>query len=75
MQENNYVLSNADITILAQVPKLVSHISLMKDNLANDLNTSVNNLNIKATTTEKMGFIGRGEGIAAYAVVLLINPA
>ncbi|HIF51445.1 MAG TPA: 2-C-methyl-D-erythritol 2,4-cyclodiphosphate synthase [Thiotrichaceae bacterium] len=71
MQEKNYELGNADITILAQAPKMAGHIASMRENLAADLNTSVDNLNIKATTTEKMGFVGLGEGIAAHAVVLL----
>lgn len=71
MEENNYGLGNADITILAQAPKMAGHISAMKENLASDLNTKINNINIKATTTERMGFIGRGEGIAVQAVVLL----
>lgn len=71
MKQNNYVLGNADITILAQAPKMAGHISAMKENLAIDLNTKIKNINIKATTTEGMGFIGRGEGIAVQAVVLL----
>ena len=71
MKQNNYVLGNADITILAQAPKMAGHISAMKENLASDLNTKINNINIKATTTERMGFIGRGEGIAVQTVVLL----
>jgi len=71
MGKNNFVLNNADITILAQSPKMAGHISAMKKNLAADLNTNISNINIKASTTERMGFIGRGEGIAVYAVVLL----
>lgn len=71
MKENNYVLGNADITILAQAPKMAAHISAMKEHLSADLHGTITNINIKASTTEKMGFIGRGEGIAVYAVVLL----
>jgi len=71
MDKNGLVLNNADITILAQAPKMAGHITAMKENLSNDLKTKGSNINIKATTTERMGFIGRGEGIAVHAVVLL----
>lgn len=71
MKKNNYGLGNADITILAQAPKMVGHISAMRENLASDLDSTIGNINVKATTTEKMGFVGLGEGIAAHAVVLL----
>jgi len=71
MTKNNHVLGNADITILAQAPKMAAHISSMKEHLSADLDVTITNINIKASTTEKMGFIGRGEGIAVYAVVLL----
>lgn len=73
MKENNYTLGNVDISILAQEPKMADYISAMKENLANDLNSKVSLINIKATTTEGMGFIGRGEGIAAHAVALLFS--
>jgi 2-C-methyl-D-erythritol 2,4-cyclodiphosphate synthase len=73
MDKNSFGLGNADITILAQAPKMADHISAMRENLASDLDTKIENINIKATTTEKMGFIGRGEGIAVQAVVLLIS--
>jgi 2-C-methyl-D-erythritol 2,4-cyclodiphosphate synthase len=66
-----YELCNADITILAQAPKLSPYILSMRDILAGDMRIEVSNINIKATTTEKMGFIGREEGISAFAVVLL----
>lgn len=62
---------NADLTIVAQKPKLASHIEGMRQAIAQDLQVSVSHINLKATTTEKMGFTGRGEGIAAFAVVLL----
>jgi 2-C-methyl-D-erythritol 2,4-cyclodiphosphate synthase len=66
-----YQLGNADITLVAEAPKMSPHLQLMIDNLAYDMQCSANQLNIKATTTEKLGFTGRGEGIACYAVVLL----
>jgi 2-C-methyl-D-erythritol 2,4-cyclodiphosphate synthase len=62
---------NADMTIVAQAPKLSPYIDSMRELLADDLRTGRALINIKATTTEGMGFAGRGEGIAAYAVVLL----
>ena len=73
MKEKNYQLGNADITILAQAPKMAVHIPAMREILATDLNSTIDNINVKATTTEKMGFVGLGEGIAAHAVVLLIS--
>lgn len=73
MKEKKYVLGNADITILAQAPKMAGHIPAMREKLASDLNSKIENINVKATTTEKMGFVGLGEGIAAHAVVLLIS--
>ncbi len=66
-----YVLGNADITICCEQPKINPHIVAMQDVLAWCLNCSAMNISIKATTTEKLGYTGRGEGIAAYAVVLL----
>ena len=73
MKENNYTVGNVDISILLQEPKIADYISAMKENLANDLNSKVSFINIKATTTEGMGFIGRGEGIAAHVVALLFS--
>ena len=73
MKKNKFVLGNADITILAQAPKMADHISLMQKNLSTDLDVKITDINIKATTTEKMGFVGRGEGIAVYAVVLIAS--
>ena len=66
-------LGNADITVIAQAPKMAPHISKMRSNLASDLDAPVDNLNIKATTTEKLGYIGRGEGIAVHAVTVLVE--
>ena len=71
MKKNNFFLCNADITILAQAPKMADHISSMKKFISTDLDAKITDINIKATTTEKMGFVGRGEGIAVYAVVLI----
>jgi 2-C-methyl-D-erythritol 2,4-cyclodiphosphate synthase len=72
MIENNFKLGNADITILAQAPKMAAHIPAMRKILATDLDSKIDNINVKATTTEKMGFVGLGEGIATHAVVLLM---
>jgi 2-C-methyl-D-erythritol 2,4-cyclodiphosphate synthase len=66
-----WVLSNLDATLVAQAPKISPHIAAMCENLATDLAVDVGRVNVKATTTEKLGFTGRGEGIAAHAVVLL----
>lgn len=71
MIAKGYQLGNADITLVAEAPKMAPHLESMKDNLAQSLQCSSNQLNIKATTTEGLGFIGRGEGIACYAAVLL----
>ena len=71
MQQHQHRIQNVDITIIAQAPKLAPHLPAMRDILANDLLTLLNNVSLKATTTEHMGFTGRGEGIAAMAVVLL----
>ena len=71
MDTNSCRLSNADMTIVAQTPTMASHLPAMKDNLADDLDVDISKLNIKATTTEGLGFIGRKEGIAVHAVVLL----
>jgi 2-C-methyl-D-erythritol 2,4-cyclodiphosphate synthase len=62
---------NADATVVAQRPRLAAHVPAMQANLAQDLRVDPGQVNVKATTTEGMGFTGRGEGIAAYAVVLL----
>jgi 2-C-methyl-D-erythritol 2,4-cyclodiphosphate synthase len=69
--EKSYEIGNVDVTILAQAPKLLQHIPKMKSHLAKDLQIDASAINIKATTTEKMGFIGRLEGLAVYAVCLL----
>jgi len=71
MLSKGYQIANVDLTILAEAPKLASYIEQMVANIADDLRLNVNNVNVKATTTEKMGFVGRAEGISAHAVVLL----
>jgi len=68
-----FTIGNADMTIVAQAPKMAPHIQIMVDNVASDLETSPRNINIKATTTERLGFNGRGEGISAMASVLLVS--
>jgi 2-C-methyl-D-erythritol 2,4-cyclodiphosphate synthase len=69
--EDGLTVGNADVTIVAEEPRLAAHAAQMRANIAADLGIDPARVNIKATTTEKMGFIGRGEGIAAHAVVLL----
>lgn len=71
MTNNGYKLGNADITIIAQTPKMAPHLEKMRLNLAADMGSDLSQINIKATTTEKLGFTGREEGIACHAVVLL----
>lgn len=73
--QRGYQLTNADMTIIAQAPKMLPHLPAMLEKLAADLNASVDRLNIKATTTEKLGFVGRNEGISALAIVLLEKTA
>ncbi|NNJ73345.1 MAG: 2-C-methyl-D-erythritol 2,4-cyclodiphosphate synthase [Enterobacterales bacterium] len=73
MQQQDYTIGNCDITVIAQKPKLASYLPAMCDILSQDLQISTEQINIKATTTEKMGYIGRGEGISVHSVVLLIN--
>ena len=66
-----YQLTNTDITIVAEAPKMASHLEAMSNNLAQDLGCCLDQINIKATTTENLGFTGRGEGIACHAISLL----
>jgi len=72
LAERGLRVSNLDSTIVAQAPRMGPHIAAMCANIAQDMGVSVERVNIKATTTERMGYIGRGEGIAAHAVVLLV---
>jgi len=71
MTKQGYQLGNADITIVAQTPKIAPHLLAMRTCLAQDLYTNIDSINVKATTTEKLGYIGRKEGVAVHAVVLL----
>ncbi len=71
LKQHGYVLSNVDATIIAQAPKMGPHIESMCTNIASDCGVARSQVNVKATTTEKLGFIGRGEGIAAEAVCLV----
>ncbi|XXK23461.1 2-C-methyl-D-erythritol 2,4-cyclodiphosphate synthase [Arenicellales bacterium nBUS_48] len=71
VNRHGFSVSNLDATIVAEAPRLSGFIFEMINNLAEDLKISSSQINVKATTTEKLGFTGRGEGIAAYAVVLL----
>ena len=71
IQDKGYQLVNADMTIIAQAPKMAPHIGTMCRNIADDLNVDGDCINVKATTTEKLGFEGRKEGIAVQAIVLI----
>ncbi|EEW08703.1 2-C-methyl-D-erythritol 2,4-cyclodiphosphate synthase [Vibrio mimicus] len=73
VKQQGYVLGNADVTIIAQAPKMAPYIQAMCAAIAEDLETDLSNINVKATTTEKLGFTGRKEGIACEAVVLLLK--
>jgi 2-C-methyl-D-erythritol 2,4-cyclodiphosphate synthase len=71
VKDKGYQLVNADVTIIAQAPKMLPHVPAMRANIAADLETDIDFINVKATTTEKLGFEGRKEGIAVQAVVLI----
>lgn len=71
MDKEGYKVGNIDASVAAQRPKLAPYIEKMRENIGEILNTSLGQINIKATTTEKLGFVGREEGISAYAVTLL----
>ena len=73
VRERGYRVGNVDATIIAQAPKMAPHILQMVENIAADLRVETSAVNVKATTTEKLGLTGRGEGIAAQAVVLLLT--
>ena len=74
LRGEGFVVVNADATVIAQAPRLASHLDRMCANLASDLGIATGAINVKATTTEGMGFAGRGEGIAAHAVALIEMP-
>ncbi len=69
--EKGYTIGNVDITIVAQAPKMAPHIQAMRNHVAHLLDTIIDNVNVKATTTEQLGYTGRKEGIATHAVVLV----
>ena len=71
LRQRKLRVANVDATIIAQAPKMAPHIAAMRANLASDLGLAPDAVNVKAKTTEKLGFVGRGEGIAAEAVALL----
>lgn len=71
IHDAGYKVENIDATLIAELPKISPHVETMRENVAADTKIKTNQVNIKGTTTEKMGFTGRGEGIAATAVVLL----
>jgi 2-C-methyl-D-erythritol 2,4-cyclodiphosphate synthase len=71
LREKGFRVGNVDATIIAQAPRMAPHISRMVENVAADLGVDVGRVNVKATTTEELGFTGRGEGIAAQAICLL----
>ncbi len=73
VQKAGYAIGNLDVTIIAQAPKMAPHIAAMCAVLAADLQCDLNRVNVKATTTEQLGFTGRKEGIATEAVVLLVK--
>ncbi|HHX35294.1 MAG TPA: 2-C-methyl-D-erythritol 2,4-cyclodiphosphate synthase [Gammaproteobacteria bacterium] len=73
LMQAGWLVANVDSTLLAQAPKMAPHIPLMRENIAADLKITQAQVNVKATTTEGLGFVGREEGIAAHAVVLLVK--
>ena len=74
IEVKGYVVGNVDATIVAQAPKMAPHIETMRACIAEDLQVELDQVNVKATTTEKLGFTGREEGIAVHAVALLVRP-
>lgn len=73
VRELGYGIGNIDATVIAQAPKLRPHIDAMRAVIAADLQTDISNINVKATTTEKLGFAGRQEGIAAHAICIIVH--
>ena len=73
VQAKGWAVGNVDATIVAQAPKMAPHIAAMRELIAEDLQVSVDQVNVKATTTERLGFTGREEGIAVHAVALLVD--
>ncbi len=75
LREQQLVVGNVDATLIAQSPRMAPHIPAMRERIAADLSVTPDRVNVKATTTERLGYIGRGEGIAAHAVALLWSVA
>ena len=75
LDEAGWTIVNVDLTVIAQTPRLSEHIDRMRERIAADLRVVVGSVNVKATTTEKLGFVGREEGIATHAVALLTNES
>ena len=73
MRERGFGIGNVDATIVAQAPRLAPHVPAMRANLAADLGCAIDEVSVKATTTERLGFAGRGEGIAAMASVVVVR--
>jgi len=73
VDQHGYALGNADITVICELPKIGPHAEAMRAAMAQDLDVGMDRISVKATTTEKLGFTGRGEGIAAQAIVLLVK--
>ena len=73
LQQAGWAVGNVDMTVLAQAPKMAPHIVAMRECIAADLQVELNQVNVKATTTEGLGFVGREEGIAAHAVAVLVR--
>lgn len=74
LEENCFFIENIDATIIAQAPKMRPHIDTMRENIAKALNITVEQVNVKATTEEGLGFTGTGEGISSQAICLLTSP-
>ena len=75
IRTEGYAVGNVDATLIAQAPRMAAHIEAMREHIAADLGVNRDAVNVKATTTERLGFTGRGEGIAVEAVVLLVEAA
>lgn len=73
IKEKGYIISNVDVTVVAQAPKMAPYIEQMRETVASDLGIDIDRVSIKATTTEHLGFTGRKEGIASYATALLLR--
>lgn len=73
MCERGYRIGNVDATVIAQAPKMLPHIQKMRENISKALNTDIDNVSVKATTEEKLGFTGEGLGISAHAVCILVK--